>query len=343
MRRAVVICPGRGTYNKTELGYLARHFPDRAILAGFDAEREAAGQEPVTALDSAEKFSLARHTRGDNASALIFASSLGDFLNINRDGIEIVAVTGNSMGWYTTLACAAAVSPANGFRIANTMGTLMQQNLVGGQVVYPITEGDWKADRTRMGDLETLVAQIHMQADVELYISIRLGGMLVLAGNDAGLKAFEQAVEPVQERFPLRLTNHAAFHTPLVGHVSQMGLAQLPVSLFQNPALPMIDGRGHIWWPHACEMEALHDYTLRTQVVETYDFTRAVTVAAREFAPDLFIVAGPGNTLGGAVAQSLIEADWQGMHCKTDFIAKQENENPILVSMGLEKQRGLVE
>ena len=32
-KTAVVICPGRGTYNATELGYLGRHFPDPTLLA----------------------------------------------------------------------------------------------------------------------------------------------------------------------------------------------------------------------------------------------------------------------------------------------------------------------
>ena len=44
MKTAVVICPGRGTYTKTELGYLGRNFGDRALLAAFDATRGALGQ-----------------------------------------------------------------------------------------------------------------------------------------------------------------------------------------------------------------------------------------------------------------------------------------------------------
>ena len=72
MKTAVLICPGRGTYTKTELGSLAR-FPDPALLARFDAERARLGQETLTALDGAQAYSVARHTRGDNASALIYA------------------------------------------------------------------------------------------------------------------------------------------------------------------------------------------------------------------------------------------------------------------------------
>ena len=75
-----------------------------------------------------------------------------------------------------------------------------------------------------------------------------------------------------------------------------------------------------------------------SQVTQTYDFAGAIKAAAQEFAPDLFIVAGPGNTLGGAVAQSLIVCGWHEMRSKADFEAVQE-EKFFLVSMGRGKQR----
>ncbi|MGB0914351.1 MAG: ACP S-malonyltransferase, partial [Phaeobacter italicus] len=114
----------------------------------------------------------------------------------------------------------------------------------------------------------------------------------------------------------------------------------LPVSLFAQPLLPLIDGRGAIWWPGATDTQALWAYTLGHQITETYDFTRAITVAAREFAPDLFIITGPGATLGGAVAQSLITAGWRGMQDKSAFKQQQETR-PLLVSMGMDEQRSL--
>lgn len=340
MKTAVVICPGRGTYNKEELGYLARHFPDPALLAKFDAQRIGMGQESLSALDGADQFSLAKHTRGDNASGLIYAATLGDFLAIDRDRIEIVAVTGNSMGWYSALACGGALSPEDGFTVANTMGTLMQEALIGGQLVYPFLGDDWRPDPARKAALLALAAEIDARPDHTLALSIDLGGMLVLAGNDAGLKAFESAAEPVDGRFPMRLGNHAAFHTPLQEPVAARGRAALPLALFGQPLIPMIDGRGAIWWPHASGPQALRDYTLGHQVTESYDFTRAVTVAAREFAPDLFIVTGPGTTLGGAVAQSLVLSDWRGLGSKADFKARQEAD-PLLISMGMAEQRRL--
>ena len=337
-KTAVVVCPGRGTYNKGELGYLARHFTDKALLSAFDKRRADAGQETLSALDGADTFSVAKHTRGDNASALIYAATLGDFLSIDREAIDIVAVTGNSMGWYSALACAGALSMENGFAVVNTMGTLMQEALIGGQLVYPFMDDDWKASTSRKAELLELVGEIGSRQDAVFTLSIDLGGMLVLAGNEAGLAAFEAAVPPVQGRFPMRLANHAAFHSHLQAPVAERGKAALAPELFSGPVLPLVDGRGAIWWPGASDPQALRDYTLGHQVVETYDFTHAMRIAAREFAPDLFIVTGPGTTLGGAVAQSLILSNWRGMASKAGFQRRQE-EAPMLVSMGMAEQR----
>lgn len=341
MKTAVVICPGRGTYTKSELGYLKRHFRDRALMAGFDATRAALGQESLSALDGAATYSVAKHTRGDNASTLIYAATLGDFRAIDRAEIDIVAVTGNSMGWYSALACASALSAEAGFEVVNTMGTLMQEALIGGQLVYPCVGEDWASDPARKAALMAKVAEIGARPDHVFGLSIDLGGMLVLAGNEAGLRAFEAEVPPEQGRFPMRLSNHAAFHTALQAPVAERGRARLHSSLFSQPKLPMIDGRGAIWWPGATETNALWDYTLGHQVVEPYDFTAAIRIAAREFAPDLFIVTGPGTTLGGAVAQSLIAANWHGMGSKSDF-QSQQLTTPLLVSMGMDDQRAIV-
>lgn len=340
MTTAVVICPGRGTYTRAELGYLARHHAGRAdLIAAFDRRRAALGQKTLSALDGAAQYSVAEHTRGDNASALIYACALADFRALR--GVEVVAVTGNSMGWYSALACAGALSPEGGFELANTMGTLMQEHLIGGQLVYPFVGEDWRDDPSRRRELLSLVAGIDARAGHALALSIDLGGMLVLAGNEAGLAAFEAAVPPAWGRFPMRLANHAAFHTSLQAPVAEAGRARLSPDLFGQPKLPLIDGRGAIWWPGATDPGALRAYTLGHQVTATYDFTRAIRTAAREFAPDLFVVTGPGATLGGAVAQALILCQWRGMRSKADF-QKIQQAAPLLISMVIEEQRNRV-
>jgi hypothetical protein len=177
--RAVLICPGRGTYNKPELGYLGRHHAGAPLLDTFDDLRRAEGQTPVTELDSAERFSSDTHTKGDTASPLIYACSYLDRMAL-ADDIELVAVTGNSMGWYTALAAAGALSAEAGFQVVNTMGRLMQEASIGGQLVYPCTGADWRIDPARRAGLLDTVRQID-DGDAVLRLSIDLGGVLVLA------------------------------------------------------------------------------------------------------------------------------------------------------------------
>ena len=337
----LIVCPGRGTYNKSELGYLARHHSQRKdMLATFEAERARLSQPSLQSLDGADRYSVATHTRGDNASLLIHACAMGDFQAIDRKRFEPVAVTGNSMGWYISLGCAQAAGLEGAARIVNTMGTFMQETLLGGQLVYPLVDENWQPVPGRRAQIMALMNEINESNDSQIGISIELGGMLVLAGNEQGLAAISARL-PVIDRFPMTLANHAAFHTDLQRPVSERGLAELRAELFRKPTVPMIDGRGHIWQYATTDPRALQAYTLGAQVTQTYDFTRAIQTSVREFAPEKIIILGPGTTLGGAVAQSLIGINWQGLSSKKEFLERQESD-PIILSMGRDDQRLLV-
>jgi len=341
-KRVVVICPGRGTYNKEDLGYLHRLHPEKIdIVESIDAYRKEKHQVSIQSLDTAEQFNMRSHTAGENASALIYACAISDFQSINEDEYEVVAVTGNSMGWYIALAAAGALNPQSAIELINTMGSMMTEGVIGGQMIYPVTDEFWVLDQQALDTTEQALADVNKIEDCEVYVSIKLGGYVVFGGNKKGLKALEQALPIVQDRYPMNLFNHAAFHTPLLNDISAKAKSLLPSTLFTAPNMPLVDGLGQIWQPYSCDAQELYDYTLGTQVVKTYDFTKAVEVAIKEFAPDKLIVLGPGATLGGAVAQSLIQHNWLGLQNKKDFISLQKTD-PFILAMGLEEQRKLV-
>ncbi|WP_210396661.1 ACP S-malonyltransferase [Motiliproteus sediminis] len=340
-QQALVICPGRGTYNAPELGYLKRfHSDKRALLDRIDAYRQQQGQPLLSALDGMERYNLKEHSRGDNASALIWACAYADFLSIDRECFDICAVTGNSMGWYIALGCAGALAPDNALQLINTMGTLMHRNGSGGQLIYPLVDRDWQPIPGRAEWLDRLTAAINAEPGCELALSINLGGLRVFGGNRAALKRLMEQLPPEQERYPMQLYNHAAFHTALQQPVAAEGRRALPAALLEQPQLPLVDGRGAIWNPESSNTAALWEYTLGHQVVAPYDFSRAVQVAVKEFAPDKIIILGPGTTLGGAVAQALIQIGWRGWQSKSDFI-KAQKADPYLISLGMEHQRRL--
>ncbi|MCI5059858.1 MAG: ACP S-malonyltransferase [Alphaproteobacteria bacterium] len=335
-QRAVVICPGRGTYNKEELGYFHKYHADRLdLLTQIDELRAAQKQVSISELDSASEFIMKEHTRGDNASALIYACAYADFLSIDRDKYDVVAVTGNSMGWYIALSCAGAVNFKVGANIINTMGTFMQEALIGGQLIYTCVGENWQAIEGAQEEIEKIISQID-----GLYASIYLGGMFVFGGTEEALKELEKTLEP-RDRFPFRLINHAAFHTPLQTPISEKAFAHFDREEFQVPVVPMVDGRGFQWSNYSSDVEAMFEYTFGHQVIQAYDFTRAVQNSLKEYAPDKIIILGPGTTLGGAVAQSLIAINWHDIDSKDAFIERQKSD-PFILSMGMEEQRDLV-
>lgn len=338
---ALVVCPGRGTYGKAELGYIRRHHGDRTdLVAMADRIRADRGQPTVSALDGADRFSAATYSRGDVASPLIFTASYADFLAIDRKRHAIAAVTGNSMGWYTALACGGAVDAEHGFSIVDAMGDNSQSGAAGGQILLTIVDDNWNEIPGLRRQLVDLVEAIAARPDCALSISIELGGMIVLAGNEAGLEALAAEAPPTPGREPLRLPNHGPFHTPLMRESSDRARQRLPAGWFNSPKVPMIDGRGQIWRPLASAPKRLWNYTFTSQILETYDFTRAIQVAVREFAPDRIILLGPGDTLGGAIAQALIGIEWRGLRSKRDF-QEMQSDSSFLLSMGRDNQRTL--
>ena len=64
-------------------------------------------------------------------------------------------------------------------------------------------------------------------------------------------------------------------------------------------------------------------------------------MALKEFCPDHLILLGPGNSLGSAIGQIMIQKNWNGVNNKESFLKKQ-NDSPYLISMSLNDQQRLI-
>lgn len=352
MARLVLVAPGRGSYNRTELGYFARFNQHRAfarrgeLLDRADALRAAAGRGSLRELDEAAHFSSARHLPGENASGLIFSASAADHALLDTEQHQVCAVLGNSMGWYTALYLAGALSFDDAFRVVDTMAGYQKNNIRGGQIIYPLVDDQWRMVPEREQQVTAALAAVNAEGeDYWVGLSIRLGGFLVLAGTDLGLKKLTAALPGVKlgsNEYPFGLARHSAFHTPMMAEASARGLEDNAGVQWQQPQVPLIDGRGHIWQPGVCDAQAMHRYTFGHQVVEPFDFSAAVRVALREYNPDYLVLMGPGETLGGSIAHTMIAERWRGLAQRTDFTARQKSEQPLLIAMNRPDQAGLV-
>ena len=328
--RTVILCPGRGAYTKASHKSLA---VDHGWVARAEELRAGYGLSSLIELDRSAGWDASVILRPDNVSPLIYLHTMLDAARVREErGLEVVGVAGNSMGWYTALAVAGALSFEDGFRLVQEMATEQMEQTDGGQIVYPRIDAQWRTDPRQ----EERIAAALARMPGETFRSIRLGGYEVLAGTERGLQHLQQAlpvVELGQSVYPFRLARHGPYHTPLQEEVRRRAARRLVGLEFRSPEITLIDGRGRRHAPWSTDPRELAEYTLGDQVTTPFDFSACVRVALREYAPALLTLPGPGNTLGGVVGQLLVAERWRGIDSRAAFEAAQAEEHPPVRSM----------
>ena len=332
--RIVIICPGRGSYTRDTQGYLNKNIQSSSNKIKYmDDERNNTGLPTLTEIDS-QKFKASIHMKGEHASTLIYACSLVDYYSIDQSKYKIVAILGNSMGWYSTLSFSKSLHYQKAYGLIDVMGSMMKNRIIGGQIIYSIADDDWNINKSLMKQCLKEVEKVGAK------ISIYLGGYIVIGADQEALNTLLKRL-PKKDNYPFQLPYHAAFHTPLLQSISKEAKEIFSKDTFLKPQTPIIDGRGYIWSPWSTNETDLWNYTFDHQVCNTYDFTKSLTVSIKEFSPDKIVLLGPGNTLGGAIGQILCKLKWKNIASKKDFVSLQK-ENPFLISMGIPDQRELI-
>ena len=332
--RALVVCPGRGSYGRAQL----RSLPEHPIVAKLDAFRARLGRPAISAIDRAPEFAPALHVAGENASLLTFACTAVDLAQIARDKIDIVGVTGNSMGFYTALYAAGALDLDAAARLVETLGHYQAGNVIGAQLLYPITDDSWRPSPAHAA---VLAAALDHPG---VHVSIRLGGTVALGVDADGLAHVRRVLPPIERggtRYPAQLPLHSAFHTPLMAPTSERARTELAGLAVRAPDITLVGGDGAVHRPWASPA-ALLAYTLGPQIVEPFDFERAIATALGELGPDVVVLPGPGDSLGSAIAQIMIARGWRGLHDRAGFLAAQASDRPIVLAMSRPDQRARV-
>lgn len=320
---AVLVCPGRGSYGKDELGCIRRSLrpgPVAEALARADAARRSQGQPTISELDGAAAFKPSLHLQGQNAAELIYFATMAQAEAL-PERYRIAGVVGNSLGWYTALAAAGCLSAEAGWHLVATMARL-QTAAAGGQVLTTTVDEDWRPDRERSAAVDATLAEVNALGDDHFVApSIRLGGHAVLAGTERGVTELLRRlpkIEVGERAFPFRLAGHGPFHTRLCAAVAEQARGalltdpdELPIGM---PRTHLIDGFGRMHSPWSADPQGLLAYTVGAQVTETFDFSSSVRVALRELNPDVLLCAAPGNSLRAPVGHVVVREGYRGVH-----------------------------
>ncbi len=225
------VFPGQGAQAVGMGRALAESWPEARAV--FDEVDEALGEKLSDLIweGDIETLTLTR-----NAQPALMATSLAAMRALEAEGVPVTRaafVAGHSLGEYSALAAAGAMSVADTARLLRTRGQAMQE-------AVPVGEGAMAAI---LGlDLEAVraVAAEAAQGEVCEAANDNDPAQVVVSGHRG---AVERAVELARERGARRavmLPVSAPFHCALMAPAAQVMEEALAAVAFRPPAVPLI-------------------------------------------------------------------------------------------------------
>lgn len=233
--------------------------------------------------------------RTDLAQLSIFTMSLLalDYLRTRFDG-PVSACAGHSLGEYTALVAASALTPRAGALLVAARGAAMRaaaREQPGTMVAVLGADG---------AVVEQLTAAVRAEGEQVWVANYNGPRQIVVSGTPAGVDAM--VVEVKQRRWKaVRLPVGGAFHTPLMATAAPLLRDALTTTAFGRPTVPVpanVDARPYTptHWRQLAER----------QLTEPVRWTAIVRALTGEHACTRFIEVGPGRTLAKAVERGQV-------------------------------------
>ncbi len=230
MARAFV-CPGQGAQSIGMGKDLAEAYP--AAMDIFNEVDEALGEKLSVLIWAGDIETL---TLTQNAQPALMATSLAAFRALDAEGLSIMdaaMVAGHSLGEYSALAMAGAISVADTARLLRLRGEAMQ-------AAVPVGVGAMAALLGLDFDAVQSVAAEAAAGEVCQAANDNDPGQVVVSGHKA---AVERAVELAKERGAKRavlLPVSAPFHCELMAPAADKMKEALAAVNIQAPAVPVV-------------------------------------------------------------------------------------------------------
>ena len=223
-----------------------------------------------------------------NTQITIYAMSMAILEILNKNGIVPSAAAGLSLGEYSALTCANAISLEEGAKIVRKRGTLMQELAPQGEWAMAAIIGleDDKVEEACSNVTEGFVRAVNYNCP----------GQVVVSGEkDAVAKVMEIAKE-LGARKVIELKTSGPFHTEKLQEASKELRKELEKIQFNKCDIPVIknfDGMPYGENDNMVEILANH-------VINPVKFRKSIETML-DMGIDTFVEIGPGKTLSGFV------------------------------------------
>jgi [acyl-carrier-protein] S-malonyltransferase len=299
MRHLAFVCPGQGSQSVGMGRALADTSP--AAAAVFAVADSALGESiSAVAWDGpAERLDLT-----ENAQPAILATSIAILEALRErwaaEGLTAPVpafIAGHSMGQYSALVAAGALSLDDGVRLVRERGRLMQSSGQGRDGAMAAIIG---LDDSRLHELVS-EASVH---GVFVVANRNAPGQVVVSGERPAIEAGAELARSLGAKRAIVLPVSVAAHSPLMAEAAGGMRSALAGVAFADPVVPLLanaDARP-IETAEACRTELVEHLTAGVDWIRAVERMTAAGVTT-------FVEIGPGRVLTGLIKRIAPEAE----------------------------------
>ncbi|MFO7810641.1 MAG: ACP S-malonyltransferase [Candidatus Delongbacteria bacterium] len=279
---------GKDLYESSEH---AKKLYDRANeILGFDIKK-------VSFEGPLEKL---KQTKITQPAIFILSVIINDLLK--QKGIEPVITAGHSLGEYSALVCAGALSFEDAIKVVALRGSEMQkacENNAGTMAaVVGLPDDELIFDICREASSSGTVQPANFNSP----------GQIVISGSLEGVRSGMQIAKSKGAKIVKELVVSGAFHSPLMNSAIQPLSDKLSEVTFSAPFIPVVPNVTAKPTSNTEDLKKL----LTDQVTSPVLWSRTVKIMIDE-GTDTFIEAGPGNVLKGLGRRISREVNFTGV------------------------------
>ncbi len=284
--RTAVLFPGQGSQHVGMGAGLVERVP--AARETFERAEEVLGI-PLRrlCLEGPEE----ELTRTENAQPAILTVSVALWRALGDAAPSPDFVAGHSLGEFTALVVAGALSLEDGVRLVRRRGELMAAAREGTMAAV------LGLDRE---PLEAICREVRETVGVVVIANDNAPGQLVVSGERAAVEAVAERARAAGARRVVPLKVSAAFHSPLMEAAAQAFREALTAVSFRDPRIPVISNVTARPLTRAGELAE----ELATQIVAPVRWTESLRYLADQ-GVEAWWEVGPGTVLSGLVRRTL--------------------------------------
>lgn len=283
MSRLAFVFPGQGSQALGMLADLAAGHG--AIRATFDAASAALGQDLWALAQQGPEADL---NRTENTQPVLLAAGVAVFRAWQAAGGRAPDfLAGHSLGEYTALVAAGALSLEDGVRLVALRGRLMQQ-------AVPAGEGAMAAILGLDDDVVRQCCADAAAAGVVEAVNFNAPGQVVIAGSSAAVAAAIEKLKAAGAKRALPLPVSVPSHCALMKPAAEQLRVALADVAFGVPAIPVVQNVAARVEP---DVDAMRDALVR-QLYSPVLWVQTVEVLAQQGVTRA-LECGPGKVLCG--------------------------------------------